>query len=146
MGHSPSVLHNFIRRKLAKTYHTDGVQFCVHTFVYHHLYFQTFKIPRLLQRSGCEDAGCEDAGYEDAGCEDAGCEDAFTNMNHTVREPRNTKTSLRINMKKFAFLVIPIAPSEDSDQPARMRRLIWIFAGRACLKVRYLTLLLIWLS
>ena len=30
-----------------------------------------------------------------------------------------------------------------TDQTARMRRLIWIFAGRTCLKVRFLTL---WLN
>ena len=29
---------------------------------------------------------------------------------------------------------------EDSDQTARMRRLIWIFAGRTFPKVRFLTL------
>ena len=32
------------------------------------------------------------------------------------------------------------APSEDSDQTAQLRRLIWIFAGRLCRKVRCLTL------
>ena len=35
------------------------------------------------------------------------------------------------------------AASEYSDQTARMRRLIWIFAGRRCPKVRFLTLRLI---
>ena len=29
--------------------------------------------------------------------------------------------------------------NEDSDQTARMRRLIWVFAGRTCQKVRFLT-------
>ena len=37
-------------------------------------------------------------------------------------------------------------PKEDSDQTARMRRLIWIFAGRTRLKVRFPTLRLILLQ
>ena len=32
--------------------------------------------------------------------------------------------------------------NEDSDQTARMRRLIWVFVGRTSKKVRFLTLLL----
>ena len=32
------------------------------------------------------------------------------------------------------------ADNEDSDQTARMRRLIWVFDGRTCQKVRRLTL------
>ena len=44
---------------------------------------------------------------------------------------------------RFAFLAIQIAPSEDSDQPARMRRLIRIFAGRMCAKIQSLML---WLT
>ena len=43
--------------------------------------------------------------------------------------------------RNFALLAIQTAPSEDSDQTARMRRLIWIFAGRTCLKLRLLTLI-----
>ena len=35
-------------------------------------------------------------------------------------------------MKNIVSLVIQITPSEDSDQIARMRRLIRIFAGRHC--------------
>ena len=31
-------------------------------------------------------------------------------------------------------------PSEDSDQTARMRSLIWVFAGRRCPKIRFLML------
>ena len=34
------------------------------------------------------------------------------------------------------------ADNEDSDQTARMRRLIWVFIGRTCKKVHFLTLLL----
>ena len=41
--------------------------------------------------------------------------------------------------KNFASLVIQNVPSEDSDQTARMRSLIWIFAGLSCPKVRFLT-------
>ena len=37
----------------------------------------------------------------------------------------------------FSSLAILIAPSEDSDQPARMRMLIWIFAKRTCRKALY---------
>ena len=40
----------------------------------------------------------------------------------------------------FASLAMQNVASEDSDQTARMRRLIWIFAGRKCPKVRFLTL------
>ena len=46
-------------------------------------------------------------------------------------------------MKKLASLAIQNEPSEDSDLTARMRRLIWIFAGRTCPKVRLLTLQLV---
>ena len=42
--------------------------------------------------------------------------------------------------RNFASLAIQNASSEDSDQTARMRRLIWIFAGRTCPKLRFLTL------
>ena len=45
--------------------------------------------------------------------------------------------------KDTALLVIQTASSEDSDQPAHSRRLIWIFAGRTCSKVRFLTFKLI---
>ena len=43
----------------------------------------------------------------------------------------------------FAFLDIQIAPSEVSHRTVWLRRLIWIFVGRTCSKVRYLTLWLI---
>ena len=46
--------------------------------------------------------------------------------------------------RKFASLAIQNAPSEDSDQPARMRRLIWIFAGCTYPKLRFLTLRFNW--
>ena len=35
--------------------------------------------------------------------------------------------------RQVASLLLQNAHSEDSDQTARMRRLIWIFAGRTCL-------------
>ena len=45
-----------------------------------------------------------------------------------------------VRLNKFCFLrAIRKAPSEDSDQTARMRRLIWIFAWCTCPKVRFLT-------
>ena len=64
--------------------------------------------------------------------------------NHTFGHVRlmNTPISLRIRAfwsdsplsawRNFASLAIQNAPSEDSDQTARTRRLIWIFAGRTC--------------
>ena len=42
--------------------------------------------------------------------------------------------------RNFASLAIQAAPSEDSDQTARMRMLIGIFTGGTCPKVRFLTL------
>ena len=38
------------------------------------------------------------------------------------------------------------ADSEDSDQTGRMPRLIWVFAGRTCHFVSFVTMRLIWLS
>ena len=67
--------------------------------------------------------------------------------------PTKTQISLRIRavwsesslstLKNFASLAIQIAHSEDSDQTARMRSLIWIFTGRTCRKIRFLTYQLI---
>ena len=37
----------------------------------------------------------------------------------------------------FASLAIQNAPSEDSDQTAQMRSLIWIFAGRICREILF---------
>ena len=51
--------------------------------------------------------------------------------------------NLRCPHEETIALVIQNAPSEDSDQTARMRRLIRIFTGRTCPKVRFLTLRLI---
>ena len=58
--------------------------------------------------------------------------------------PTKTQISLRIHAawlksslsawRNFASLAIQNAPSEDSDQTARMRSLIRIFAGRTCSK------------
>ena len=45
--------------------------------------------------------------------------------------------------RNFASLTIQNEPSKDSGQTARMRTLIWLFAGRTCTKVRFLTLWLI---
>ena len=46
--------------------------------------------------------------------------------------------------RNFTSMTIQNASSEDSDQTAQMRRLIWIFAGCTCWKVHSLMLLLIW--
>ena len=64
--------------------------------------------------------------------------------------PTKTQISLRIRavwsesslsaFRKIVSLTIENAPSEDSDQTAQMRRLIWIFAGRTFTKARFLTL------
>ena len=61
--------------------------------------------------------------------------------------PNEVSISLRISAdwlesslsawRKFAFLAIQNAPSEDCDQTARMRRLIGIFAGRTYLEVHF---------
>ena len=81
-------------------------------------------------------------------------------VSRNMRKPnfwyvRPTKTQIRLRIlavwsesslsasRNFASLAIQNAPSEDSDQTARMRRLIWIFAGRTCPKVRFLMLQLI---
>ena len=78
-------------------------------------------------------------------------------MNLNVRQrifwhvrPMRTQISLCIHAvwsesslsawRDFASLAIQNAPNEDSDQTARKRRLIWIFAWRTCPKVRFLKL------
>ena len=68
--------------------------------------------------------------------------------------PTKTQISLRIRAvwleswlsvcRNFASLAIQNAHTEDSDQTARMRRLIWIFAGCTYQKVRFLMLRLWW--
>ena len=42
--------------------------------------------------------------------------------------------------RNFAVLAIQNAQNEDSDLTVRMRRLIWVFAGRTYRKVRFMTL------
>ena len=56
-----------------------------------------------------------------------------------------SESSLSVG-RNFASLTIRNAPSEDSDQTARMRRLIWIFAGCTCTKVCFLTFRLVFTS
>ena len=46
---------------------------------------------------------------------------------------------LFVRRRKLCIFGYPNASTEDSDQTARMRRLIWIFAGRTWPKVRFLT-------
>ena len=63
--------------------------------------------------------------------------------------PTKTQISLRIHAvwsesslfawRNFASLAIQNAQNVNSDQTARMRRLIWIFAWRTWPKVRFLT-------
>ena len=67
--------------------------------------------------------------------------------------PMNIQISLRIRAdwsdsslltwRHYATLAIQNAPKEDSDQTARMRRLIWIFAVA---HVRFLPLRFEWLG
>ena len=45
--------------------------------------------------------------------------------------------------RNVACMAIQNAPREDSDQTARMRRLIWIFSGCTCPKVLFQTLSLL---
>ena len=47
--------------------------------------------------------------------------------------------------RNYTSLAIQDFPSTDSDQPARMRNLIWTMKGRRYPKVRFLTLRQIWL-
>ena len=54
--------------------------------------------------------------------------------------PRIWTESTLFVRRNFASLAIQNAPNEGSDQTVRMRRLIWIFAGRTCLYVRFLAL------
>ena len=46
--------------------------------------------------------------------------------------------------RNFAVMAIQNAHRKDSDQTAHSRSLIWIFTGRPCLKVRFLTLRFKW--
>ena len=67
---------------------------------------------------------------------------------------KKTQISLRIRAvwsefslsiwRDFASLTIQNAPSEESDQTAQTRRLIWILAGRTCPNAYFLELQLIW--
>ena len=60
--------------------------------------------------------------------------------------PRSLIRALLSTQRNFASLAIQNAPSKDSNQTARTRRRIWIFAGRTCLNIRFLTLRLHWTS
>ena len=67
--------------------------------------------------------------------------------------PTKTQIGLRIRTvwlelllsawRHVASLAIQNAPSEDSDQPAQVRRLIWISTGGTCPKIRFLPFRLI---
>ena len=58
----------------------------------------------------------------------------------SLRIPRSRSRVFVLHMKKLCILGNPKidATSEDSDQTARMRSLIWIFAGRTYPTVRFL--------
>ena len=63
-------------------------------------------------------------------------------LNKDLNQPAHPRSLIRVfavRLKKHCARAIQNAPSEDSDQTAR----IWIFAGRSCPKVRYLTFRLI---
>ena len=63
----------------------------------------------------------------------------------TFRHVRPVKIHSRILIRIFTGRISDSqwcnnADSEDSDQTARMRRLIWVFVGRTYQKVRFLSL------
>ena len=51
--------------------------------------------------------------------------------------PNQSDQRFVVCMKKVCIFDYRNAHCEDSDQPAQMRRLIWIFAVRTCSKVRF---------
>ena len=63
-----------------------------------------------------------------------------------LNEDRSACTSVQSDQsslfawRNVATLPIKKAPNDDFDQTTQRRRLIWIFAGRTCLKARFLTL------
>ena len=73
-------------------------------------------------------------------------------VERTFWHVRPTKTQISLHIRavcsksslsaweNIAPLAIQNAPSKDSSQTARIRRLIWIFAGRICPKLCFLTL------
>ena len=77
-------------------------------------------------------------------------EEKWTASRDNDVRPTKTQIKLRIRAiwsessfsayRNFVPLAIQNAPSEDSGQTARMRRLIWIFVGRSYLRVDILTL------
>ena len=54
-------------------------------------------------------------------------------------QPRSLIRVFFVHMKRLHLRLSKKAPSEDSDQTVQMCRLICIFAGRTCAKVRFLT-------
>ena len=67
-------------------------------------------------------------------------------QNKDSNQPAYRQSLIRVflvRMKTLCIFTIQIMPSEDSDQTARMRRLIRIFAGSTYPEVRFLTLRLI---
>ena len=110
------------------------------------------KCPKLLNRYGYYDIFSHTNWYrKDVGMSllttnfhcprlsrDQKCENGNSRRSSTIGEVWS-ESSLSA-LRKFVSLVTQNAPSEDSDQTARMRSLIWIFAGRTCPKVHFLML------
>ena len=60
------------------------------------------------------------------------------------RHPPSLIRVLAVHTKKAWILSYPWVHSEDSDQTGRMPRLIWVFAGRTCHFVGFVTRRLIY--
>ena len=61
-------------------------------------------------------------------------------FSEVLNQPAHPRSLIRIFVVCRKKLCIQNAPNKDSDQTARMRRLIWIFAGRRCPKVTFLSM------
>ena len=68
----------------------------------------------------------------------------LTQIQISLRIPAVWSESSFSSWRNFASLVISNAPSEDSNQITRMRRLFWIFAECIWPKASFLRLLLNW--
>ena len=53
-------------------------------------------------------------------------------------DPQTSDQSWLSGQRRFELLAVLRTSSEDADQPALMRRLIWVFAGRTCHKTHFL--------
>ena len=72
-------------------------------------------------------------------------------MKRTFQHVRSMKIRIRANGSEPSWGAVRIAKdanvlhtnNKDFNQAARMRRLIWLFVGRTCQKVRFLSLRII---